>query len=111
MSSTRKPKPPDKGAPPEHKPSRKVALEEVMRSLQDLVSNELSTDTTPPVEPPKRRRAADKPAAQTSAPIKADARREEAVPEVESITLEGLPDISAEIPTAPEVSRFPRAGW
>ncbi len=43
MSSTRKPKPPDKGAPPEHKPSRKVALEEVMRTLQDLVSNELAT--------------------------------------------------------------------
>ena len=102
MSSTRKPKPPDKGAPPEHKPSRKVALEEVMRSLQDLVSNELSTDATPPVEPPKRRRAADKPAAETSAPMKADARREEAVPEVESITLEGLPDIPAEIPVAPE---------
>jgi hypothetical protein len=35
---------PDKGAPPEHKPSRKVALEEVMRTLQDLVSNELATE-------------------------------------------------------------------
>lgn len=46
MNPTRKPKPPDKGAPPEHKPSRKVALEEVMRSLQDLVSNELATETT-----------------------------------------------------------------
>ncbi len=43
MSPTRKPKPPDKGAPPGHKPSRKVALDEVMRSLQDLVSNELAT--------------------------------------------------------------------
>lgn len=49
MSPTRKPKPPDKGAPPEHKPSRKVALEEVMRSLQDLVSNELSIE---PAKPP-----------------------------------------------------------
>ena len=48
MSPTRKPKPPDKGAPPEHKPSRKVALEEVMRSLQDLVSNELATVPTKP---------------------------------------------------------------
>jgi hypothetical protein len=48
MSPTRKPKPPDKGAPPEHKPSRKVALEEVLRSLQDLVSNELATE---PVKP------------------------------------------------------------
>ena len=51
MSSTRKPKPPDKGAPPSHKPSRKVALEEVMRSLQDLVSNELAIEPeTPPDE-------------------------------------------------------------
>jgi hypothetical protein len=48
MSPTRKPKPPDKGAPPEHKPSRKVALEEVMRSLQDLVSNELATGPAKP---------------------------------------------------------------
>ncbi len=48
MSPTRKPKPPDKGAPPEHKPSRKVALEEVMRSLQDLVSNELATEPAKP---------------------------------------------------------------
>lgn len=44
MSPTHKPKPPDKGAPPDHKPSRKVALEEVMRSLQDLVSNELAVE-------------------------------------------------------------------
>jgi hypothetical protein len=48
MSPTRKPKPPDKGAPPEHKPSRKVALEEVLRSLQDLVSNELATEPAKP---------------------------------------------------------------
>jgi len=48
MSPTRKPKPPDKGAPPEHKPSRKVALEEVMRTLQDLVSNELATEPAKP---------------------------------------------------------------
>jgi len=48
MSSTRKPKPPDKGAPPEHKPSRKVALEEVMRTLQDLVSNELAIEPEKP---------------------------------------------------------------
>ena len=102
MTSTRKPKPPDKGAPTEHKPSRKVALQEVMRSLQDLVSNELSTDTSPPLETPKRRRAADKAAAEPSTPITVDSRGEEAVSEIESITLEGLPDISAEIPAAPE---------
>jgi hypothetical protein len=59
MSPTRKPKPPDKGAPPEHKPSRKVALEEVMRSLQDLVSNELATD--PAGSPGEAQTAAAKP--------------------------------------------------
>lgn len=48
MSRTHKPKPPDKGesAP---KPSRKVAIEEVLRSLQDLVNNELSV-AAPPAE-------------------------------------------------------------
>jgi hypothetical protein len=48
MSPTRKTNPPDKGAPPEHKPSRKVALEEVMRTLQDLVSNELANEPEKP---------------------------------------------------------------
>lgn len=99
MSSTRKPKPPDKGAPIEHKPSQKVALQEVMRSLQDLVSNELATDTTPPVEAPKRRRA-DKPAAESSPPIQE--KPDDEADEIESITLESLPDFPAEIPTPPE---------
>jgi hypothetical protein len=50
MSGTHKPKPPDKGeAAP--KPSRKVAIEEVLRSLQDLVNNELSVDNPPPGTP------------------------------------------------------------
>jgi hypothetical protein len=48
MSPTRKTNPPDKGAPPKHKPSRKVALEEAMRTLQDLVSNELANDPEKP---------------------------------------------------------------
>ena len=103
MSSTHKPKPPDKGAPPEHKPSRKVALEEVMRSLQDLVNNELSIEAPPSAELPKRRRSADKTTAETSSETTADTQAKEAAQEVESITLEGLPDISAEIPAAPEV--------
>ena len=51
MSSTRKPKPPDRGAP-DHKPSRKVALNEVLRSLQDLVQNELNVESTPDQAPP-----------------------------------------------------------
>jgi len=66
MSPTRKPKPPDKGAPPEHKPSRKVALEEVMRSLQDLVSNELATDK-PLAATPTKPGPADKQAVSRSA--------------------------------------------
>jgi hypothetical protein len=49
MSSPSKPKPPDRGAPL-HKPSRKVALDEVLRSLQDLVQNELNVESPPPVE-------------------------------------------------------------
>ncbi len=96
MSPTRKPKPPDKGAPPEHKPSRKVALEEVMRSLQDLVSNELATE---PVQqpattatPPKPRAITKKTAASTAAPQPTEEASTETTPEDESITLEGLPD-------------------
>ena len=100
MSSTRKPKPPDKGAPTEHKPSKKVALQEVMRSLQDLVSNELAIDTELAVEPPKRRRA-DKLAAET-APSAPEEKREDEVDEVESITLESLPALPTESPAPPE---------
>lgn len=103
MSSTRKPKPPDKGAPTEHKPSQKVALQEVMRSLQDLVSNELATDPVPPVEAPKRRRTADKLSAEPSSSIQEDKRDNDA-DEVESITLESLPDIPVEIPTPSETA-------
>ena len=103
MSPTRKPKPPDKGAPPEHKPSQKVALAEVMRSLQDLVSNELAVETTPqPSEaaaPKKRRRSDQKPAAARTddAPAIVDTAEE-----IESITLESLPESATEIPAAPE---------
>jgi len=96
MSPTRKPKPPDKGAPPEHKPSRKVALEEVMRSLQDLVSNELATE---PAQQPVTTAASSKPRATTKKPVAATATPQpteeastETTPEDESITLEGLPD-------------------
>ena len=95
MSPTHKPKPPDKGAPSEHKPSRKVALAEVMRSLQDLVSNELAVDE---VTPKKRRRADQKqPAARADdAPAVANSAEE-----IESITLEGLPEIAPETPAPP----------
>lgn len=99
MSSTRKPKPPDKGAPTEHKPSKKVALQEVMRSLQDLVSNELAIDT-PSVEAPKRRRA-DKLASEPS-PSTQEKKPDDEVNEIESITLESLPDLPAETPAPPD---------
>lgn len=102
MSSTRKPKPPDKGAPTEHKPSQKVALQEVMRSLQDLVSNELAIDSTPPVEAPKRRRA-DKFTTEPS-PSVPEKKRGDEVEEVESITLESLPDLPAETLAPPEAA-------
>src|SRR3970040_1752516 len=101
MSPTRKPKPPDKGPPPEHKPSRKVALEEVMRSLQDLVSNELAIEPekqpgeSEPAAPVKAKaRAAGKQAAEpTAAPQAIDAASAETAPETEFITLESLPDL------------------
>jgi len=108
MSPTHKPKPPDKGAPPEHKPSRKVALEEVMRSLQDLVSNELSTEPEKqPGEPTanasrKTRVAGKQPAATTASPQETEATTAGATADTESITLESLPDVAATIPSIPE---------
>jgi len=112
MSPTRKPRPPDKGAPPEHKPSRKVALDEVMRSLQDLVKNELATDRAqqPPtsVASPKPRATAKKPAVSTPSPQATEAASAETILETESITLVGLPDHGVTPPPALEPK--PRAG-
>ena len=96
MNPPHKPKPPDKGAPPEHKPSRKVALAEVMRSLQDLVSNELAAETT---TPKKRRRADQKPSTAHANDAPAVVNSAE---EIESITLESPPESSAETPATPE---------
>lgn len=68
MSRTDKPKPPDKveSAP---KPSRKVAIEEVLRSLQDLVKNELSIDEPRPGTPAATVTAPAAPAPETEIPI------------------------------------------
>ena len=96
MNPTHKPKPPDKGAPPEHKPSRKVALAEVMRSLQDLVSNELAAETA---TPKKRRRADQKPSTARADDAPAVVNSAE---EIESITLESPPEGAAETPATPE---------
>jgi len=100
MSSTRKPKPPDKGAPPEHKPSRKVALEEVMRTLQDLVSNELATEPEKsPGEAPATAAKTKKAALAEKTPSAHSAFSADMLPAVppmaaepESVAPEGLPD-------------------
>jgi hypothetical protein len=101
MSPTHKPRPPDKGAPPEHKPSRKVALAEVMRSLQDLVSNELAVEAAPqPGEmaaTKKRRRTDPKQAAARAVDPPAGSND---VREIESVTPEDLPASVAGIPIA-----------
>lgn len=98
MSPTRKAKPPDKGAPPEHKPSRKVALEEVMRSLQDLVNNELAIDTakqpdkSTTSESKKPRTTGNLPDVPATPPHNSDTTFAETTSESESITLETFPD-------------------
>ncbi len=113
MSTTRKPKPPDKGAPPEHKPSRKVALEEVMRSLQDLVNNELATEPAkqsgePAADTAKKSRATGKQAAAPSAsPPETATASAESIPEIETITQESLPEVAATAPSAPEPRAAP----
>ena len=99
MSTTHKPKPPDKGAPPEHKPSRKVALEEVMRTLQDLVSNELATEPEkPPGEAPSTAAKTKKAAPAEKQPAARSAFSADMLPaappiaaEPELIAPEGLP--------------------
>jgi hypothetical protein len=104
MSRTHKPNPPEKGdsAP---KPSRKVAIEEVLRSLQDLVNNELSVDASKPeptadaVPPgnPVPKSGISNPFPPASARARTDAG--ENVP----IDLEVLPEIVPETaPTPPE---------
>ena len=102
MSPTRKPKPPDKGAPPEHKPSRKVALEEVMRSLQDLVSNELATE---PAKSPGEAQATaaktKKPAPAENPPVTRSAFSADVMPTV--------PPVAAELTAEPESTTLDRA--
>jgi hypothetical protein len=108
MSPTRKPRPPDKGAPPEHKPSRKVALEEVMRSLQDLVSNELAdepakrTGEPAAAEPAQASDTGNLSTGFTAAPQTNEAASAETAPDTEFITLESLPELPAALPSAPE---------
>jgi len=63
MATNQKPIAPDRGAPAP-KPSRKVALDEVMRSLQDLVQNELNVE-------PAAARPAEVPPAGNAEPVTA----------------------------------------
>lgn len=110
MSRTHKPKPPDKGesAP---KPSRKVAIEEVLRSLQDLVNNELSVDTPQPEARP--------PQAGGIAPVEPPAPESEiSIPFTPPATLAGadagidlevLPESVPETPAAPEPAHIAKA--
>jgi hypothetical protein len=108
MSPSRKSRTPDKKADTEHKPSRKVALEEVLRSLQDLVQNELSVEgkkpRPEPAAPPAR-------AAKPEIPVPPVA--DEPTPETamydgqeeEAITLEGIPENPAAATAAPAVEQ------
>jgi len=113
MSTTRKSKPPDKGAPPEHKPSRKVALEEVMRSLQDLVSNELAIEPVNQSGEPaagastKSRVTRKQSAAPTAPPQENEAASAKTTPETESITLESMPDVAAMSRSTPDPQAAP----
>ena len=110
MSRTHKPKPPDKGeAAP--KPSRKVAIEEVLRSLQDLVNNELSADTPKPetpavpamgiasLEAPVPASEISNAFSSASAPVQADSSTNT------TIDLEVLPECAPETAAAPEPAR------
>jgi hypothetical protein len=89
MSPTRKPNPLDRGAPTAHKPSRKVALDEVLRSLQDLVQNELNVESP---EPGKTPPAVPAPEAAEPAPAASPE-----VPVAETVILETLSDADEEI--------------
>lgn len=96
MSPPRKPKTldTDEGA---RKPSQKVAIDEVLRSLQDLVQNELSIEAPPPAAP--RGKAGAK---KESLPPPPGPDLPEGFPsldgmEEEDITLEALPDTEPEL--------------
>ncbi len=93
MSPPRKPKTldTDEGA---RKPSQKVAIDEVLRSLQDLVQNELSIEKPPPAAAPRGKTGARK---EPPPPPPSPPDFPEGFPpldgmEEEDITLEALPD-------------------
>ncbi len=116
MTSTRKVKLQDRGTP-EPKPSRKVVLDELLRSLQDLVTHELAVDvsldespapiaapaiavaTAPPaVEPP----APPEPNVSSAAAARATAAVHEPEPEPPDLIVEELVAEPVASPTAPD---------
>lgn len=89
MSPTRKARPTDKASAAEHKPSHKVAMNEVLRTLQDLVQNELVVEPAAPVAAePKPRSWAPKP----------DQAPASSMPTLELLSEESLPDLT-ELPS------------
>jgi hypothetical protein len=106
MSSTHKPKPPDRGAPA-HKPSRKVALDEVLRSLQDLVQNELSVDTPVAGKPEAPADTGARDAAPTSSPAGADTVAQDLPPLVDLVQNE--PNVATPVAAEPETPAAPAA--
>lgn len=107
MSPRRKSEPPSKGETA-HKPSRKVAIDEVLRTLQDLVNNELTVEA--PKQPTRpRKSAAPGPGAHAPETALITAEDPPALPDddglvTESITLEALPEIGPEPIPTPESS-------
>jgi len=106
MSPPRKPKTldTDEGA---RKPSQKVAIDEVLRSLQDLVQNELSTDGLQPAASARGKTTAKKePPLPPAEPDFPDGFPSMDGMEEEDITLEALPDSEPE-PVRPATKSMP----
>jgi hypothetical protein len=95
-------RPRDFGAP-EPKPSRKVALDEVLRSLQDLVSNELAVEPAPRAAPEK---TANIPAVATEAPAPVEPPTPAAA---DSMTIDFSPATEAAPANDPEPQVLTRA--
>jgi hypothetical protein len=102
--ATRRPKPRDLAEA--HKPSRKVALNEVLRSLQDLVNNELATPPKTPVAEENHAPAAEAgvlPAAEPVVEPEVTFPEQPPPPEPQAPLAEVPPEgLQQELPLAPE---------
>ena len=91
-------RPRDFGAP-EPKPSRKVALDEVLRTLQDLVGNELNVEAPQQAKPAKTRAPSRiEPPAKFQNEITAEAPLPESVTEIELTAPEPEPPAAVAVP-------------